>query len=344
MAEENPYQRETDLNTRTDWLADQKPVDVDIDGMVDYGKNMVTIQENLQNHGGQLSLLAELPNSAWEGAVLPEAGYIKGQMAGNYGELQRYITYLGTALTNTGMAAQTIADAYSSTDGWSAASLDAVRFAFGDANAQRPPGLPPFVTGKTYWDQQFESLSAADQGGGGEQQKFTDTGQPTVNPDGSVTHTSLADDGSVRTLTTQTLPGGGTLTTIVTKDPSGKVTSTSSSRTSTVVRDDSTITTTTNYDANGKATGGSRQTTTYGEDGSNSRTDEQLDADGETTSRSVDQQNADGTRRVTDTDGEGNVTQELHVGQNTDGVDPSEVCDSPTRNALDEIKRHDYGI
>ncbi|SIR64936.1 hypothetical protein [Micromonospora avicenniae] len=348
MAEENPYQRETDLNTRKDWLADQKPVDVDIDGMVDYGKNMVTIRDNLQSHGGQLNLLNEMPAAAWEGAVLPEAKYMRSQMLQNSGELQQYITYLGTALTNTGMAAQTIADAYSSTDGWSAASLDAVRFAFGDTDAPRPPGLPPFITGKTYWDQYFENLSGAGQDGaeneGTGEKKFTDTGQPVVNPDGSITHTSVAPDGSVQLMTTQMLPGGGTLVTYVTKDPSGKVISTTSSKTTTVVRDNSTITTTTDYDAHGKPTGGHRQTDSYGADGSRSQTDEKLGADGKPTSKTVDQHNADGTRHVTETDGKGKVTQELHTGQDTEGVSTSDALDSPSKSALEEIKQHDYGI
>jgi hypothetical protein len=340
----NPYQRETSQNTRTDWLADQKPLDVDIDGLVDYGKNMVTIQQNLQGHGGRLNMLGQLPQNAWEGGALPEGMYIRQQMTANYGELQQYLTYLGSALTNIGMAAQTVADAYSSTDGWSAASLDAVRFAFGEADAPRPAGLPPFITGKTWWDQYFEATASGQGAEGAAPKDFTDQGQ-RINPDGSVTSTAVAPDGTVKTITQQTLPGGaGTVVTTTTTDANGKVLSSSTDRTTTVVQGNSTVTTTTTTDAEGKRTGGSRETTAYGDDGSRSVTSEQLNAAGDPTSRKVDQHNADGTQTVTTTDGKGHTTQELHVGQNTDGVAPSDATSSPTKQALDEIKQHDYGI
>ncbi|MFJ6198359.1 WXG100 family type VII secretion target [Micromonospora sp. NPDC092111] len=341
----NPYQQETSQNTRTDWLADQKPVDVDLDGLVDYGKNMVTIQENLQSHGGRLSQLGQLPQSAWDGNALPEGTYIRGQMTLNYGEFQQYLTHLGTALTNIGMAAQTVADAYSSTDGWSAASLDAVRFAFGEANAPRPPGLPPFISGKTWWDQYFEAMSSGQNNTAPTPEQFVDQGQPTVNPDGSMTFTAIGPNGVVRTITQRTLPGGaGTVTVTTTTDANGKVLSSSSSRSATVISGNSTVVTTTTTDGDGKRTGGSRETTSYGSDGGRTVTSEQLDADGQPTSKKVDEQHADGTRTLTTTDGKGNVTQELHIGEDTAGVETSELTNSPTKQALDEIKRHDYGI
>ncbi|WP_328343214.1 hypothetical protein [Micromonospora sp. NBC_00421] len=340
----NPYQQQTDQNTCTDWLADQKPVDVDPDGLVDYGRNMVTIQENLRGHSGRLSQLGQLPQSAWDNNALPEGTYIRRQLTLNYGEFQQYLTYLGTALTNIGMAAQTVADAYANTDGWSAASLDAVRFAFGDADAPRPAGLPPFVSGKTWWDQYFETLSSGQATTAPAEEDFVDQGQ-RVDPDGSVTSTAIAPDGTVKTITQQTLPGGvGTIVTMTTTDVDGKVLATSTSRTTTVVSGNSTVVTTTTTDAEGRRTGGSRETTSYDADGGRTVTSEQLDAKEQPTSKRVDEQHADGTRTLTTTDGKGQVTEELHIGQDTEGVPTSELSNSPTRQALDEIKRHDYGI
>ncbi|SCE91941.1 hypothetical protein GA0070216_103129 [Micromonospora matsumotoense] len=341
----NPYQQETNQNTRTDWLADQKPVDVDPDGLVDYGKNMVTIQENLQGHSGRLSQLGQLPQSAWDGNALPEGTYIRGQLTLNYGEFQQYLTYLGVALTNIGMAAQTVADAYANTDGWSAASLDAVRFAFGDTDAPRPAGLPPFVSGKTWWDQYFETVSSGQTSTAPTPEQFVDQGKPQVAPDGSITYTALGPGGVVRTMVQRPLPGGtGTVTVTTTADATGKVLDSSTTRTSTIVTGNSTVVTTTTTDAEGRRTGGSRETTSYAADGGRTVTSEQLDATEQPTSKKVDEHHADGTRTVTTTDGRGTVTQELHVGQDTEGVDPSELTDSPTKQALDEIKRHDYGI
>ncbi|MFE7874837.1 WXG100 family type VII secretion target [Micromonospora humida] len=348
MAEDdgsNPYQHETDQNTRTDWLADQKPVDVDPDGLVDYGKNMVVIQENLQSHGGRLSQLGQLPHRAWEGAALPEGVYVRSQLTLNYAEFQQYLTYLGAALTNIGMAAQTVADAYANTDGWSAASLDAVRFAFGEADAPRPAGLPPFVSGKTWWDQYLETVSSGQANAAPTPEQFVDQGQPRVAPDGSITFTALGPGGVVRTIVQRSLPGGvGTETVTTTTDATGKVLDSSTSRTTTVVTGNSTVVTTTNTDAEGRRTGGSRETTSYGVDGGHTVTSEQLDANEQPTSKKVDEQHADGTRTVTTTDGKGTVTQELHIGEDTEGVDPAELTESPAKRALDEIKQHDYGI
>jgi len=61
----NPYAEQTEANTNTNWLDDQKPVDVDPDGLTGYAKSMLTIQGNVTGQLGDLSLLGSTPSRAW---------------------------------------------------------------------------------------------------------------------------------------------------------------------------------------------------------------------------------------------------------------------------------------
>jgi hypothetical protein len=167
---DNPYQSQTDANTSQTWLNDMKPVDVHIHGLVDYAKSMVTASDNLKNHQGRVTdQLSSLPQDAFGRSAFPEAAYTLTLCMQNLGEFTSYLGFLDAAIMNTGNAAQTIADCYQGTDGWSAASLDAVQFAYGDPDATRPAGLPS-VIGKTWYDAYFEQLAkdqaAAASGGG----------------------------------------------------------------------------------------------------------------------------------------------------------------------------------
>ena len=51
----NPYAEQTEANTNTNWLDDQKPVDVDPDGLTGYAKSMLTIQGNVTGPAGRTS-------------------------------------------------------------------------------------------------------------------------------------------------------------------------------------------------------------------------------------------------------------------------------------------------
>ncbi|MFB6394958.1 hypothetical protein [Polymorphospora lycopeni] len=335
----NPYGEQTRANTSRTWLDGQEPLDVDIDGLVDYGKDMKTIEENLNGLTPRLNLLGSLPASAWTGNVLPEGAYAMSQMTANYGELQQYLLFLGTALNNIGMAAQTVADAYSSTDGWSAASLDSVLFAFGDSRAERPAGLPPWVTGETW----FDAYSKAIQEGTGEYtagESFNGPTEITHNPDGSTTTSTVGSAGTTRSITEFNIPGGGTMTTIVVTGANGEVISRSSSRTNGYATADGYVTTQTSYDGNGNVTGSETTTSRYGSDGSQSTTVTRSNADGAVTSTNTDSTNAAGVQTITSADGQGNETQRVVIGEQTEGVEGTP--ESPGAEALEEIQDRNY--
>jgi hypothetical protein len=109
--ENNPYSEQTEHNTRTEWLNEQEPLDVELDGLTDYAANMKTLSENLRDLGATLNPLGTVPTQAWEGMVLEEMNYMRHRFLGNYAEFKQYLANLQMALMNIGMAAQTIADA-----------------------------------------------------------------------------------------------------------------------------------------------------------------------------------------------------------------------------------------
>lgn len=204
MGDENPYQLATKANTNTDWLSDQTPVDVDIRGMGDFAQNMKTIQGNLTSELGYVDDLHTVPMKAWEGTVLAEAEFVRTRMSENATELTQYLQRLSTALLNIGMAAQTIADTYGATDGFSAIDLNAVQFAFAEPGAKRPAGLPSHVTGETY-RQKLAAAQPAQQPQQprpgtpaqppGQGKRYTETVR--TNPDGTQTVTRKDSDGKV---------------------------------------------------------------------------------------------------------------------------------------------------
>jgi hypothetical protein len=333
---DNPYEQQTRANTSTDWLDNQEPVDLNLQGMGEFATNMVTVKENLTSHVGYLDLLATLPMQAWEGGALPEGAYSMNQMLGNFAELQAYLAYLQIALSNIGMAAQTIADAYASTDGWSAASLDTVKWAYGDSSVPPPAGLPPWVTGKSYWDQYFESLQSGTQAAGSPTgATWTPDGQ-RVNADGSVTERAIGSDGRVREMTTVTIPGaGGTLVTTRVIGADGKELSVSSQRTTTTYDGGSVVTTTVSYDGQGNVTGSKESTTTYDDGEVRSTGTANFDRDGVPTTSTVTTTHDDGSQTVTDTSGD-TVTREVRYGQQTDGV--TGTGDTPAMDAIEEVQ------
>lgn len=312
----NPYAPQTATNTDPAWLGDGQKVDVDLDGLGEYAKHMKTAQEDLMNRASHLSRLAQMPHEAWKGSVLGEAQYVRQLMATNAGELTRYLGNLTATLQNIGMAAQTVADIYRDTDGTSAASLDAVRFAFGDRNVPRPAGLPPGV-GKTYWDHMSEQAMTNPPPAAGVDQWSAPVEQHGASPYQS-TMVSYAANGQRREISTTHVPG--TMTTIVTTTvygPGDKVLSTSSERTSSYVSG-TTVRSTTESSRDGKVTGTTEESTTYTGGEVTKETSTTKNPEGQQTGRTEQTVDGSGTTTVT-YDGKDNETDRTVVGPETEG-------------------------
>ncbi|HEU4421339.1 MAG TPA: hypothetical protein VFR67_02230 [Pilimelia sp.] len=339
MSTDNPYQDQTDANTSLTWLGDQKKVDLDLDGIREYAANMVTVKENLSSHTGYLDLLGQLPTDAWEGGVLGEGAYMRQQMMNNYGELRQYLAHLSTALDNIGMAARTVADLFSSTDGWSAADINAVNWAFGDKSATRPDNVPSYI-GDTYWDKYFEAMNDPEGAPPADSGAWVDQGQ-TVGPGGMVTQTAIGPNGQIKKIVTSTPPGGGAITVTTTiYNARGEVVSTSSSRTSTYLDGNTVVTRTVTTDGSGQTTGTKEDRTTYSDGTVVAESSESRNADGDVTSSTTTRTNDDGTQTTTATSGDG-PARTTTTGPQTPGV--TGVPDSPTQQALEDIQGHDYG-
>src|SRR5262249_37331146 len=139
----NPYKAQTKANTNPAWLHpdDARPLNVDLHGLGDYAQNLGNLRDNLMDSIGYLRVLGTMPAQAWENGALPEGVHTMQLMVANYNELSRYLAYLVQALSNVGSAAQTIAVSYAGTDGWSAADLNSVQFAYGQP-VRQPTGYP----------------------------------------------------------------------------------------------------------------------------------------------------------------------------------------------------------
>lgn len=338
---ENPYQDQTTANTDRHWLDDQKPVDINLEGMAEFAKNMVTIKENLSSHQNYVtSMLASLPTQGWEGGALPEGAYARKKMLDNFADFQQYLTQLGTALNNIGMAAQTIADAFSGEDEWNAATLDAVNWAFGDTNARRPSGLSQFVSGKTYYDAYFEQLEQSSESTNTAGVQWTQQPGTTISygPYTETIQRATAPDGRVMEIRTVSGPSGTTITTRL-LSPEGNVLSETSQQKHTYTDGNSTVTQTTNYDANGNRTG---STTKRTDSTTDDETTTQYDADGRQTTSHSTVTNDDGTQTTSTNvttygeDGRPTTTetQHLETGQNTAGADG----DDPAQEAIEQLQ------
>lgn len=335
MTEANPYENATSRNTSTDWLNDQQTVDLDLDGMADYAERMTIIEGNLGNELGYINDLFQVPLSAWEGPVLGEAEYVRTRMGDNATELSQYIQRLRIALTNIGMAAQTIADAYGSTDGWSAASLNTVMFAFAERGATRPEGLPAFITGETFEDKIAEMQAANNGAPGANSPEWgrPETWEQRENADGSVTQIATTSDGHRMVITTSP-PGVYPATTTTTiYGPNGNRISSSGTRVSTSSSPYHVTTTTTNTE-NGQVTGSTERTRVAG---TGTETVVTRNAEGnETDRRTVTTEvHDDGSQTITTRNAEGEVTDQVTIGAQTAGGPSGES--SPYQRAIDSI-------
>lgn len=334
------YSQQTQANTGMAWLQDDTPVDVDLEGMAGYAKNMMVVQEHVRSDQGNLDLLGNFPFKAWHGSVINEAGYVRSHMTANYTELMNYLAHLQQGLMNIGMAAQTVADAYQGTDGTSAASLDAVKFAFGDTTVAPPGDLPPMEY-KTWWDAQQEASQQGEEKAAsiamfGDQ----NTWDERTNPDGSVTRFAKGPDGQRIEITTTSIPTTSIqITTTVIYGPGDHVLSRTEetrysdmhSQSSSTVNPDGTrtVTTESTQRGDGKASVETTQTTQYGKDGSTTTTTTTTTTskDGSqviSTTRSEDGKPADEVRR-------------LEIGAATDGV--SSRLDSPADDAVKDLTK-----
>jgi hypothetical protein len=328
----NPYYEQTNVNTNQPWVGDGLPVDIDLDGMTEYAEQMEAASRDVITRFGNLMPLAQMPFNAWDGETLGEAKHFRDQFQLNAQELFQYLRNLSTALLNVGMAAQTVADAYGNSDGWSAADLDAVMFAFGMPGAARPEGLHPMVGNETYWGQQFkqqeEGTAPIDPGS-------TEWGEETTStwPYGSVT-TATHPNGQTREILIESV-GGGTLTTTTVYARDGSIVTQTSQMVSREYVGNSTRTTTTNYDRDNNVTGRTEQNSTYNDDGDVTRASTSTyDGSGNLANTVTTSTGSDGSQTTRTTNAEGEVTNESATGANTEGS--VGVPDSP---AFEEIER-----
>ena len=128
----NPYPTQTTANTEFGWGTGQQPLSVDIHGLGDYAVDMKNIADFEHDHA-QMQVLMDSLTKAWPGAAqLAEAGWAFGQFQHNAQEFNQYLQNLYNAVHNIAFAAQSVADCYNGTDGWSAADVNAIDYAFGD--------------------------------------------------------------------------------------------------------------------------------------------------------------------------------------------------------------------
>lgn len=346
----NPYKAQTEANTKPTWLHDEgtKNLDADLDGMADYAKNMGILRDNLNHHMNYLNLLGSLPMQAWAPGALPEGAYTAKLMVNNYNELQQYLSFMFQALNNIGSAAETIAVAYRGTDGWSAADLNSVNFAFGDSS-KRPSGFPQAWMDqvKTWQDQYSENMRTGNGAASGVIVSWTDQGTYT-DASGAVHHVAMSSDGVKRDVIVTTDPVGGATvtTTTVTYPPNpngrtkeekaGYTTSTRQTKSSNLTGPNSYDEHTVNYGADGKETGSSVVSTTFGTNGQvTSTTTHNYGADGKETSGSSTVTNPDGTQTVTTTKN-GKPDRVIQFGQQTEGI--VGIGDQPAQDALNRLR------
>jgi hypothetical protein len=333
----NPYDEQTAINTNQAWPGDGPAVDVDLDGMTEYAEQLEAASQDVMSRAGNLMSLTSMPSQAWGGIVLAEAAHFRNQFSANANELFAYLRELSTALLNVGMAAQTVADAYGNSDGWSAASLDAVMFAYGMPGATRPAGLHPMVGNETYWGQQEKQQR---EGTAPIDPNSTEWGPETVSTaPGLQILTSVHPNGQRREIKMEQT-GDGVLTTTTVYARDGSIVTQTGELVSSQYAGSSVQTTTTTY-SGGTVTGRTEARRTYESDGDvHSETVRTYDADGRLEDTVTTTTGDDGSRTTTTTDAAGTVTEKTAVGADTEGS--TGVTESPGLEELDRIQES-YG-
>jgi uncharacterized protein YukE len=328
----NPYSDQTYKNTTVEWVSDSTPVDVDLEGLRQYAKKMSSASANLMSQQGHLSHLMQMPLQAWEGSTLGEAEFVRQQMMANASELFSYLGVLGVTLMNIGNAAQTVADIYDSADGTSAASLNDVLFAFGDPTVRRPANLPKNL-GETYDQRVLAEQEKAKNPPPVDESQWQAPTQRIISPYETVM-TSNGPNGQRREVATTASPyGGPVVVTTTVYNAKGKVTSETSTRTYesydyTKNVATQTVETYTGQKLNGKSVTETHYSTTTGEVVKTTTTNS--DADGKATggrAETTDQKTGEQTEDTTAVKkGKTVVTDEVVVGKATPGgqtIEPS---------------------
>ena len=315
-ADVNPYASQSTANTQVSWAGNGLPVDVDLDGIREYAKQMAGQQTDLATRGAHLTPLSAMPAEAWEGDVLGEGAFVREQFAANAAELSAYLQNLAQTMANISSAAQTVADIYQSADATGAASLNDVLFAYGDSGARRPDGLPARV-GRTYVEALMEGAATDPAAATGAPPPATQ-----ISPYQS-SQTFAMPNRQRREVVTTTVPGSNlsTVTTTV-YDRDGTVLSTGSTRT-TDVFDPTTNTRMTTVDSyrGGEKTGSTTTATAYDGDEVLASESVTTDRDGTVTGREKEEVDPAGARTGTtvrvDADGREQVTDRVTVGPQT---------------------------
>lgn len=305
-------------------MAGSDKVEVDLDDLVDYAKHLGDDSRDVMSRAaGGMTSLSALPMRAFTGAVLTEASLAQVALVHNATELSTYLVNLGQAMFNIASAAQTIADSYGGSDGSAAVSIDAVKFAFGDPTAARPPALPANFPVTTYEDQQTADDAPAGDAPGADNTTWTSS-PPVTGPNGVTEYVSTnVATGERRTVLEWRDPATGTVVHTVTGSD-GSVTVV---RTTTTQTGDRTVTRTetevrTKPDAKPVT---SSQTVERYQDGGSVRTE--YNDEGSKTREQRDTRNADGTWTNTTTvykGGNGQVTERYHTEAHTPGPKPTD--------------------
>ncbi|WP_157411596.1 MULTISPECIES: hypothetical protein [Actinoplanes] len=317
----SPYSVETSGNTNAGWV-DSEPLKVDVEGLRDYAKDMVSQQLDLANRKMNLNDLFSGPYEAWGGTTLGEAMYLRSQLAANASELFSYLDNLGQSLFNVGSAAQTIADIYGAEDATQAASVNDVLFAFGAPGVSRPAGLPSHI-GQTYSEAVREaSAEAAETPVVANSPDWDEPQTLSETPYQTTTVSTDPNTGQKLQTVTMNVPGGGgVVQTITIYNSKGEVLSTTSTRTvtsynpatntevKTVTSGNSTTRTTTAYDDDGLVANEKTQNSTTGENGKVT----------ETGSREVTVDQNTGMQTETTYNAEGETTGTTYTGKETEG-------------------------
>ncbi|MEY9863597.1 hypothetical protein ABH935_009250 [Catenulispora sp. GAS73] len=214
----NPYATQTDATTQFGWGGGRQPVSVDIHKLGDYAIDMKNIADFERDHA-QMQLLMDSTAKSWTGGpLLPEGSWALDQFQHNAEEFVQYLQNLYNAVYNIAFAAKSVADCYNGTDGWSAADVNAVDYAFGD-NVPRPAG---WYAGddKTWLQAQAENKQATQ----GAMPPVWKTHHQTQSGNTTIT---FNDDGQghTQTITVTTNPDGGS-TMVIVDDVNGKKTTT----------------------------------------------------------------------------------------------------------------------
>lgn len=284
MVAENPYADQTSTNTSTPWLAGGPAVDVDLDGLREYGRLMKSQQADIGSRISYLAPLSEMPGRAWDGDVLGEADWVRAQLLANAGELSTYLGKLGQSLANVGNAAETVANSYGSGDAVSAARLSDVLFAFGDKNVTRPAGLPEGV-GTTYLEAQMAAGAAPPPASSPQWQE----GPVTPVSAYQTQQIATGPNGERRETMTFTAPGGAVTTTTTVYDRSGETVSTNTTRTSSRVDGPVSTTTQQTLGPDGKPASTTETRTRVEGDRVVETTTETVDSKGRTTNLTTEQ-------------------------------------------------------